>query len=62
MARRGVSQQALAVLTGMSQSSLSKRLRGVVAFDVEEVVTISAALGVTVADLWPMEAASRAAS
>ena len=54
MARRGVSQQSLALaLAGMSQPSLSKRLRGVVPFDVDELNAVATELGVTEADLWP---------
>lgn len=44
MARRGVSQGSLAEQVGLSQPSLSKRLSGVVAFDINELVAIADAL------------------
>ena len=55
MARRGVTQTVLAEMTGIPQSALSKRLRGRIAFNVNELAGISAALGVPLADLLPSE-------
>ena len=53
MARAGVSQIDLAERVGLSQSGLSKRLRGVVPFDVNELDAIATALGVPVVSLLP---------
>ena len=53
MARAGVSQIDLAERVGLSQSGLSKRLRGVVPFDVNELDSIATALDVPIADLLP---------
>lgn len=53
MARAGVSQIDLAERVGLSQSGLSKRLRGVVPFDVNELDSIATALGVPVVSLLP---------
>ena len=53
MARAGVSQIDLAERVGLSQSGLSKRLRGVVPFDVNELDSIATALGVPVVALLP---------
>lgn len=48
MARRGVSQVALAEHLAIGQSGLSKRLRGVIAFDINELTTIAAVLDVSI--------------
>ena len=53
MARAGVSQIDLAERVGLSQSGLSKRLRGDVPFDVNELDAIATALGVPVVSLLP---------
>lgn len=53
MARAGVSQIDLAERVGLSQSGLSKRLRGVVPFDVNELDSIATALGVPAVSLLP---------
>ena len=53
MARAGVSQIDLAERVGLSQSGLSKRLRGVVPFDVNELDAIATALGVPAVSLLP---------
>ena len=46
MARRGVSQTAMASHLGLGQSALSKRLRGVIAFDINELTAIAQHLDV----------------
>lgn len=53
VARRGLTQAALADVIGVSQSQLSKRLRGVIPFDVNELAAIAKALDVPIADLLP---------
>lgn len=53
MARAGVSQADLAARVGLSQSALSKRLRGVVPFRVDELDAIARVLRVTASDLLP---------
>lgn len=55
MARRGMMQQELATTIGLSQPGLSKRLRGAVAFDVDELAAVATALDIAPADLWPTE-------
>lgn len=52
LARRGVSQTALADHLGLSQSGVSKRLRGVIAFDTDEMLAMSDFLDVPVAVLF----------
>lgn len=56
MARRGVTQAKLAAALGLSQPSVSARLRGVTPFDVDELHTIAAFLGVPLSDLLPADA------
>jgi len=46
MARRGVSQTALAAALGMSQAAVSRRLRGAIPLDVKELAAIAEILGV----------------
>jgi transcriptional regulator with XRE-family HTH domain len=46
MARRGVSQTALAGALGMSQAAVSRRLRGAIPLDVKELAAIAEILGV----------------
>lgn len=48
MARLGVSQMVLADALGMGQSGLSKRLRGRIAFDINELTQIALFLGVSI--------------
>ena len=55
MARRGMMQQELATAIGLSQPGLSKRIRGVVPFDVDELAAIAAVLNIDPLDLWPSE-------
>ena len=58
MARRGVSQTTLAENIGMSQAQVSKRLRGVIAFDINELHTVAAVLDVPLATLLPSDDAA----
>ena len=60
MARRGIRQHQLAKHLGMSQSSLSKRLRGDIPLNVNDLNLIAVHLGVDPASLLaePMGAAS----
>lgn len=51
MIRRDVNQTDLAAVIGITQSQLSKRLRGTITLDVNEVELIAKHLGVTVSDL-----------
>lgn len=59
MARRGITQTDLASALGITQPQVSARLRGRVAFDVNELHAVSAFLGVPVATL--LEGAGAAA-
>ncbi len=47
MARRGITQQTLAVHLGISQAQVSKRLNGAIAFDVNELQSAAEFLGVS---------------
>lgn len=51
MARRGLSQTTLGRVVGLSQASLSLRLNGRVAFTIDELAKIAAALDVPLATL-----------
>lgn len=55
MARRDVSQVALAEAIDMGQPSLSKRLRGVTPFDINELSAVAEYLGVPLSNLLPSE-------
>lgn len=44
LARAGKSQTDLAVVLGVTQTAVSKRLRGVTPFDVNELAAVAAAL------------------
>ena len=46
MARRGLSQTALAQRLGMSQTAVSKRLRGETPWDINELTIVATALSV----------------
>lgn len=46
MARRGLSQAALAKRLGVSQTAISKRLRGETPLDINELLQIAGALDV----------------
>ena len=56
MARKRVTQQALAAAISLSQAALSRRLRGEVAFDVNELTAVAAHLDIPLSDLLPSEA------
>lgn len=58
MARKNLSQRALAEVLGITQSAVSARLRGAVAFDVDELGAVASALDIPIQDLIPQEAAS----
>lgn len=51
MARRRVTQAALAEHLGLSQAAVGRRLTGVVAFDVDELGRVADFLGLSMADL-----------
>ena len=53
MARRRISGVKLAEQIGRTQPYVSRRLNGEVAFDVDDLEHIAAALGITVRDLIP---------
>lgn len=56
LARRKMSATQLARLTGLKQSSLSRRMTGETAFDMDDLELIADALGITVTDLMPQQA------
>lgn len=58
MARRGVSQTALAEQLGITQTAVSTRLRGKVAFNVDELAAVAAALDVPIGALLAEEPAT----
>ncbi|GAA4075587.1 helix-turn-helix domain-containing protein [Nocardioides kongjuensis] len=51
MARQDVSQTELAAKVGLSQTGLSKRLRGAIPFDVNELAAVAAELHVSIDQL-----------
>jgi transcriptional regulator with XRE-family HTH domain len=51
MARRGISQTTLAEKLALTQPSISSRLRGQVAFNVDELAVVAEALDVPLAAL-----------
>lgn len=51
MGRRGLTGKDLAQILGISQPNASKKLRGVNAFSINDLGTIAATLGITLADL-----------
>lgn len=51
MARRGLSQTALAGHLGLSQTAVSARLRGRTPFDIDELVLIAGVLGLRLEEL-----------
>jgi transcriptional regulator with XRE-family HTH domain len=53
LARRKMSANQLAQLTGIKQSNLSRRMTGETAFDLNDLELIADALGVAVTDLMP---------
>lgn len=51
LARRGMSQKDLADALGLTQTAISNRVRGVIAFDVDELASVAQKLGVRVESL-----------
>lgn len=51
MARKRVTGTTLAEATGMSQPTLSRRLSGAIAFDIDELHEVAGVLGLTVTEL-----------
>lgn len=51
MARAGIGQVQLAARLGLSQTAVSSRLRGVVAFNVDELAAVARVLEVPVSTL-----------
>ena len=58
IARRGMSQAAVSKAIGISQGQFSKRLRGTIAFDINELDAIATVLDVPMSDLIPRKAAA----
>lgn len=52
LARQGMSQAELGQAVGLTQGQISKRLRGEVAFDVNELAAVAGALHVRVEQLY----------
>lgn len=61
IARQGLNQASMATRLGWSQPFLSRRLAGVVALSVGELVVIADNLGVPVAQFFPSSALARVA-
>lgn len=57
MARHRTSQEAMARVIGIHQTTLGTRLRGETTFDVEELLKIAQHFSVEVTDLLPRDAA-----
>ena len=53
IARRGMTQAEVAAAMGVSQSQFSKRLRGTIPFNINELSTIATLLDVPLGDLLP---------
>lgn len=51
LARRGLSQAALAEALDLAQPQVSKRLRGVIAFDINELTAIARFLEIPLSEL-----------
>lgn len=58
LARRGVTQAAIASALSLSQPQVSARLRGVVTFRIDELLTIAAVLSVPLGALLGEETAA----
>lgn len=58
MARRGVTQMALARKIGLSQPAVSARLKGKTPFDINELCLIASVLNVPLTTLLPIETAA----
>lgn len=59
LARKRISAAELARRTGIKQSTMSRRMTGETAFDMDDIEAIAAALDVTVQDLMPAPQAAR---
>lgn len=57
LARRKIPQSGLVSVLGMSEVSISRRLRGETPFDVNELVAVAEFLGVPVATFMPEKVA-----
>ena len=53
MARRRIKQAQIALVTGKSQSYVSRRLTGDVPFDLDDLENIAALMDVPITDLFP---------
>lgn len=62
MARRGITQTMLAKHLGVAQAQVSKRLRGTIAFDINELCAIAQFLDVPLDVLLPTTPALRTVS
>ena len=51
MAREGLTQKNIAEILGVSQASISEKLRGKIAFNLNDLVVISAALRLSLGEL-----------
>lgn len=58
MARKGISQETLAAAVKIDQGGLSRRLRGLRSFSIDEVTAVAAHLDVPLSTLVPELAAS----
>ena len=58
MARRGVTQMALARKIGLSQPAVSARLKGKTPFDINELCLIASVLNVPLTTILPIETAA----
>lgn len=58
MARRGITQVQLADHLRLPQGQVSRRLRGLIPFNINELVAIAEFLGVDLAVLMPQERAA----
>lgn len=52
LARKGLTQKQLAVALGMTETTLSGRLRGRSAFDTDELSVVADTLGVSIVSLF----------
>ncbi len=62
IARKGVNQSAIAEQAGMSNASLSRKLRGQYPFDVAELIAIAPLIGTTASALMAAAEAEMAES
>lgn len=62
MARKDLNQADIAEVLGVTQTSVSNRLRGLVPWDINELAQVADYLGVPLADLLPSGDAGEVAS